>query len=103
MKLVPTLSVMAGILTVVGILAAGVSTVQTSVAKVDAQGIQIVANATEIKRLKLKRRIRRIEERIWDLQKNHGYDFRTYPSQYAREYQEKMSELEILKSELNGL
>ncbi len=103
MKLVPTLSVMAGILTVVGILAAGVSTVQTSAAKVDAQGIQIVANTKEIRRIELRRLIRRIEERIWDLQKQFGYDFRTYPAQYAREYQKLMSELEMLKSELNGI
>lgn len=63
----------------------------------------VAANSTEIKRIKLERRIRRVQERMWDIQRQYGYDLSKYPSTYAREYQELKAELKILESRLNGL
>ncbi len=65
--------------------------------------IQVVMNSKDVKRHGLKHRIRTIQERIWDLERDFGYDFRIYPQKYAREYKELMAELKLLQDELNKL
>jgi hypothetical protein len=65
--------------------------------------VQVVSNATEIKKIKLLQRKRAIEERIWNLERDFGYDIRTYPPKYAREYKKLQSELNDIERELNRL
>jgi ABC-type phosphate transport system auxiliary subunit len=62
--------------------------------------VQVQANTNEIKRIKLLKRKEILEQRIWSLEDQFGYDIRSYPPKYRDEYRKLQSELENIKNEL---
>lgn len=99
MKTLKNISLFLGILLTIGGIAGGIISIDTRYGK----AIAVEANAREISKIKLKDRRDDIQQRVWTLEKDMGFDVSRYPEKYYKEYRQLQTDLSDIEKELEKL